>query len=874
MILTASDVAHSSDQPTGVLHALLANATDAIVTVDSEGLIRFSTLRASRLLGYDNAATIGTSIFSYLHADDVPAAGQLFSQRLGYVGSDTGHELRLRHCRGNWVTVRATASLLPTSDLGVISVAITPVDDVNQTEESLRRQLTVQEFSSGLGARLIEAETSSEVLDQLKKSLSDIGLLTGADAVSVFVERTDRRVLERLARWTTVSKAHVPGRPELAMSLDRETAERFLQEPFVLEDGATSLGCDSHILDHLPAVVSMISAPFDTGNQRGLLAVMRFEPGPKWLDTDAQLTRNTAELIGRALRIARTEKLLSLIYQDGPIGFSIRTWAGEFIDCNDQYLDLVGIERGLAKSQSLQDVADPEDQALIVKGLQRLKRGEIDKLSGESRIVLPDLTTRWVHFNAVRLETGAWDQGVVLSSFEDVSKNHAQRVALEYSASHDSLTGLVNRDTLWSHIDEFVAENNRLPHLLIIDIDRFKLINDSLGHSIGDDVLIAVAQRLTSHKAAADTVARLSGDEFAIMVAAPSRLDATRLAEELRRSMQEPLVVGARTIHQTMSIGVAIGDDCHDTSGLMVRADRAMYAAKAAGRNCHAVYDSAMQAQADDALGIERDLRRAIDNDELEVYFQPEFTTCDQQIVGAEALLRWNHPERGLITAGYFIDVAEQTGLIDDIGRFALREACRAFMFIAKQTDGDGAADLKLRVNISGREFARPELGGLVQAALDNSGLAPDRLCLEMTETTLMDSAEIALHTFEGLHELGVQFAIDDFGTGYSSLIYLKRFPVDTLKIDRCFIEDLTTNSDSAAIVESIIGLGHALDLEVVAEGVEHQEQLDALCSLGCDSAQGFLVSEACAADDFVTLYRSRTSQASSRPKFAASQGT
>jgi len=510
-------------RPTAVLHALLANSTDAIVTVDSEGRIRFTSLGASHLLGYDNAATIGTSIFAYLHADDVHAAGQLFGQRLGYDGSDTGHERRLHHCRGNWVTVRSTASLLPTSGLGVISVAIAPVEDVNQTEESLRRQLTVQELSFDLGGRFIEAETSSEVLDHLRKSLSDIGLLTGADAVSVFVERTDRGVLERLARWTTVSKAHVPGRRELAMSLDSETAERILHEPFVLEGGATDVGRGSRISGHLPAVASIMSAPFDTGNQRGVLVVMRFEPGPKWLDTDAQLSRNTAQLLGSALRIARTEKLLSLIYLGGPIGFSIRTWAGEFIDSNDQYLHLVGLERGKAKSQTLQDVADPKDQAFIVKGLQRLKRGEIDKLSGESWIVLPDLTTRW------------------------------------------------------------------------------------------------------------------------------------------------------------------------------------------------------------------------------------------------------NHPERGLITASYFIDVAEQTGLIDEIGRFALREACRAFMFIAKQTDGDRAADLKLRVNISGREFARPELGGLVQAALDNSGLAPDRLCLEMTETTLMDSAEIALHTFEGLHELGVQFAIDDFVTLYRS---------------------------------------------------------------------------------------------------------
>ena len=340
-------------------------------------------------------------------------------------------------------------------------------------------------------------------------------------------------------------------------------------------------------------------------------------------------------------------------------------------------------------------------------------------------------------------------------------------------------------------IDRLHQINGKLPAVVIVDIDRFKLINDVFGHSVGDEVLQVVAQRITSQLRPGDVVARLGGDEFAIVIQRLSHAGAVRLAQRLLRAIEAPLEIDGRTIGQTMSVGVALSEGSQDPADLLKRADRALYAAKAAGRNTHVVFDESLQDEVLARQALERELRSALTENQLEMQFQPEFSLLDGHVLGAEALLRWDHPHRGLIPADEFIPAAEHSGLIDEIGRFALREACRKFVTIP------GSDGLLLRVNISAREFSRPELPDLVEAALAESGLEPHRLCLEMTETTLMDAPQLVLATFTRLSALGVKSAIDDFGTGYSSLSYLKQFPVDTLKIDREFIHDVVDDPES-----------------------------------------------------------------------------
>lgn len=832
-----------------LLDALLANSAEAIVTVDEAGEICYVSPGASLLMGYDSRCIVGDSVFGYLHPADVDTAAELFARRIAYAGPDLGHEMRILHAQGRWLQLNVTATVLEASHLGVAAVTMRTIGCDDSLEHSLRQRLVVEEFCSGLSARFLEAVEPDEVFDVLDAALSEAGLLTGAETAAIFTERLDRGSLECLNRWTTpgVDVAGEGRELDLDLELDRAGIERLLTK-MVIEDDLVVADPASSALGHMLGATSLLSSPFTIGRQRGVFVLLRSAPGPRWTEADAQLVRNVGRLIGRAMQTARAEEMLKLTYQHSPIGFSIRSWDGEMIDCNQQYLDLHGLTREEAESARLDEVLHPDDVEPVLNSIESLRRGDITRAVREVRVRANDGWI-WIRANALVLQAPGAKESFVLTSVEDITERRSQRDELEYAAAHDTLTGVANRSAMLREIDRHKATHGCLPNLLIFDLDRFKLVNDSLGHMVGDDVLRAVVARVCGQLRGTDLVARLGGDEFAVVVPGTTAQDAYRLAERLRRSLELPLEIRGCQTPQTISIGVAIGEDCADSAELMVRADRAMYSAKAMGRNRRVMFDESMADAAESEVEIERELRHAIDHGDLEVHFQPEFSLETRDVVGAEALLRWRHPERGLIAAGAFIEVAETTGMIDDIGRFVIREACRSFAAIVAATQ---RSDLMLRVNISGREFSLPELPERVRSAIADSGLSADRLCLEMTETTVMDAPDVALETFERLHEIGVEFAIDDFGTGHSSLVYLKRFAVDVLKIDRSFVEDIESDGDSRAIVESIISLCGAMSLQVVAEGIETEEQLDVLRTLGVTRGQGYLVAPALDPEQFV----------------------
>jgi diguanylate cyclase (GGDEF)-like protein/PAS domain S-box-containing protein len=582
---------------------------------------------------------------------------------------------------------------------------------------------------------------------------------------------------------------------------------------------------------------------------------MRARPGPTWSDADAELARTVAGIFARALRTAHSDRLLSLTYREGPLGFSIRTLDGILVDCNHQYLNLLGVGRDEAEHHGLEEAILEPHRSSLADEARRLRTGEIDELRAECEYQRADGSRFWARTNTVQLLVPGSSERFLLTSVEDITENQAQRIELEFAARHDPLTGVANRNELADAIERYTRQNGEAPALVAIDLDRFKAVNDAFGHIVGDEVLKVVAARVASEVRSDDVVARLGGDEFAIVAPRLDAGGAAHLAERLLARFAEPVVVEGGRIDQRTSIGIALGEGRTDGHDLLVRADRALYAAKQRGRDGFVLFDDSMQDEVLHRLELERDLRVAIDRSQLEVHFQPEFSLVDGHVLGVEALLRWEHPGRGQVPADEFIVVAEQSGLIAEIGRFALHTACRVFRTIVDELDDD---ELVLRINISAREFARPELPDVVASALDAAGLPARRLCLEMTETTLMDAPELALTAFTHLQEVGVKSAIDDFGTGYSSLSYLKRFPVDCVKIDRAFVVDVDDDPDTRAIVESIMGLAEAMDLEVVAEGVETEEQSEVLRRLGCERAQGFLVSGALPAPDVVDLIRRR----------------
>ncbi len=383
--------------------------------------------------------------------------------------------------------------------------------------------------------------------------------------------------------------------------------------------------------------------------------------------------------------------------------------------------------------------------------------------------------------------------------------------------------------------------HNQKLAVLFLDLDRFKVINDSLGHSVGDELLRQVAERIQEHVREGDTVARLGGDEFTLLVPGiTAEEDAAKIARKICDAVHDPFWIDGRELFVTTSLGVSVyPSDGHDAETLVRNADSAMYRAKEQGRDNYQLYTPAMNAKAIERLSLESRLRQAVANDELELHFQPFIDLRTAEVLGAEALLRWRHPELGLIPPGDFIPIAELSGLIVPIGEWVLRTACAE----ARKWHEKGFPAMTVSVNLSSRQFQQSDLGSQVTHALEETGLDADKLDLEITESCAMQNAEHSINTLWGLKKQGVRISMDDFGTGYSSLNYLKRFPIDRIKLDQSFVRDLPADKDDAAIAMAVIAMGRSLELVVIAEGVETEEQLQFLSSHDCDQLQGFLLS-------------------------------
>jgi diguanylate cyclase (GGDEF)-like protein/PAS domain S-box-containing protein len=426
--------------------------------------------------------------------------------------------------------------------------------------------------------------------------------------------------------------------------------------------------------------------------------------------------------------------------------------------------------------------------------------------------------------------------------FNDISPLKQYEARLEYLAHHDALTGMPTRALLRDRVEVAIghaARDGVHLALLFVDLDRFKLINDSMGHEVGDHLLQAVSLRLKETLRESDTVSRHGGDEFLVLLPSlPSVQDAGRVAEKVIEQIAVPFELDDREVIITSSIGIAVyPENGRDLDMLLRNADAAMYAAKQAGRNRYLYYSDSMNAQAADRLMLEHELRHALERGELRAAYQPQVNLATGHVVGVEALMRWHHPALGVVPPARFIPVAEETGLILALGEWMMREACR------QRADWQRRSVLgaPIAVNVSAIQLRQPNFVARVQAILAETGLDPCHLVLEVTESLLMQGTEATVARLQELHRLGVRLALDDFGTGYSSLSYLRQFPLDRMKIDQCFVRDLPHNDDAAVIAEAIATLGRALGLRVIAEGVETDQQADFLRDTWCQDAQGYL---------------------------------
>ncbi|HVR38684.1 MAG TPA: EAL domain-containing protein, partial [Thermoanaerobaculia bacterium] len=433
--------------------------------------------------------------------------------------------------------------------------------------------------------------------------------------------------------------------------------------------------------------------------------------------------------------------------------------------------------------------------------------------------------------------------GMIACLLED--EREAAEIAsaqIEHLAYHDALTGLPNRPLFLDRTIVALANANRAGHklgVLFLDLDRFKDINDSLGHTVGDALLKSVAERIRRCVREGDTVARFGGDEFTLLIPKIDYVeDAAKIAQKVIETLKIPFEILDRELFITTSVGVSIyPNDGIDSETLIRNADTAMYRAKDQGRDNYQLYAPAMNVRALERLALENMLRKALHNEELVLHYQPLIDARTRMITGVEALIRWEHPELGLLYPASFISVAELSGLILPIEQWVLRTACRQIRYWQRKI----VHDMTISVNLSARQFQQPDLAEQIRVVVEDCGIQPSTLQVEITESNAMQNADNTIHILRDLKSAGIRIAMDDFGTGYSSLNYLKRFPIDTLKLDRMFVNDVATDPIDAAIVSSVIDMAHSLSLKVVAEGVETDAQVDFLTRQQCDVLQGYL---------------------------------
>jgi diguanylate cyclase (GGDEF)-like protein/PAS domain S-box-containing protein len=439
----------------------------------------------------------------------------------------------------------------------------------------------------------------------------------------------------------------------------------------------------------------------------------------------------------------------------------------------------------------------------------------------------------------------------------DISAIMRYEAELEYQARHDALTGLANRNLLTERLERAISSarhGGTELWVVFVDLDRFKFVNDTLGHEAGDTLLKMLAERLKLAVREADTVARMGGDEFVLVLPEGTSRDAgLAVIQAIMDAIATPLMIQSHEFYLTCSIGIAAYPSDGGTADVLTKhADIAMYRAKELGRNTYQFYTSSMSDRTLERLEIEADLRHALERDQFELHYQPQVDMATGLIVGVEALVRWQHPQHGMISPARFISLAEEMGLIIPIGSWVLRTACVQ----TKAWQQAGLGMLRIAVNISPRQFTQKGLVQSIAEVLYDTGLEARYLELELTESMVMTDVDNAITILRDLKHLGVQIAIDDFGTGYSSLSYLRRFPIDVLKIDQSFVRDITLEEDGAAVVRTIISLAHSLRLKVIAEGVETVEQLEYLRNHHCDQAQGYLYSRPCGAEEFAHLIK------------------
>ena len=553
-----------------------------------------------------------------------------------------------------------------------------------------------------------------------------------------------------------------------------------------------------------------------------------------------------------------SEQRFHSAFTHASIGMALVSADGQVRQVNRALIGLLGADETAMVGQPLEALFHEGDAETFASLLARVQRREVDAINAELRCRHSDGSDVWVALDGSFFDNPSAEASSLIVQMQDITARRSAEARLQHIAFHDSLTGLPNRSRFHEHmaraIERVKADPQRRFAVMFLDFDRFKLINDSMGHSAGDAFLIQVARRIRDNVRPGDVVARLGGDEFAVLCEDLEReAHAVTLAERLQLVLGEPLQISGTEISTSASIGITFSTIGYQLPEEVLRdADIAMYRAKAAGKARHALFDAGLHQQVTDRVRLEGELRRAVEAGHLSVAYQPLFNLASGKLTGFEALARWQHPVQGLISPAVFIPIAEETALIGPLTDFILDSACRQLKLW--QSRSAAFAGLSIQVNVSGNDIAHSAFAQRVTRAIVAARLQPNHLTLELTENVLMDRVDGAVDTLTRLRDLGVGLSIDDFGTGYSSLSYLSTLPIDSLKIDASFVRGMRNGSKEAEVVRAIVTLGASLGKSVIAEGIETESQFDQLRGMGCESGQGYHLSRPLAVENVELL--------------------
>jgi diguanylate cyclase (GGDEF)-like protein/PAS domain S-box-containing protein len=846
--------------------AIVDTAPGSVLVVDSAGIITMANSHAGQMFGYGHGELIGLSVDALV--PDSLRAGHA-ALRASYherptqrrMGGGTGSALRVRRKDGSEFTASISLGPRQTCNGLMVTAIIHDVTDAVQREAEVQRVNRALRLLSAANQAMRGAASQIELLDEICNIIIHVGGYRFAwigypendDKKTVtpvaFDGFEDGFLTEATMTWDgsptgcgTAGTAIRSGQPVIVRNIAQEGRLGPWREMLLRRGYASVAAFPLRFDGRVGAAVIIYSStenafgPGECALLEDLAADIGYGIGA--LRASESRTQTEAALRRSESTLARAQEIAHIGSWEWDLETNAISWSAEAYR-------LFGFEAGEVVPDFSMVLArtHPDDRAALKEKTKTVRAGEVSAAVLDFRVVWEDGTTRSLHMQA---EVEFHDTGPfrVVGVLQDISERKRFEEKLADLASHDALTGLPNRHLLNDRLEQSLAHTrytNRILALVFVDLDRFKIINDTLGHDAGDQLLKEIAARLSSCLREGDTVARQGGDEFVVVLTDLAKAeDAAFVAQKMLDSLAPPCHLCGHEVVPAASIGIALYPrDGGNIQELMMSADKAMYAAKQAGRGQYRFFDPEMNRAATDWLEVSSELHHALARNEFELHYQPKVNLRSGAITGVEALLRWRNPQLGLVPPNKFIPILEETGLILEVGEWVIARACRQ----ARLWQEQGLPPLRIAVNLSPRQFQQRGLAERIRAIIDQPDFLPEYLELEITESMVTQNVERAIAMLQELRRIGVHLAIDDFGTGYSSLAVLKRFPVSCLKIDRSFVRDVPHDLDDVAITRAVILLAHSMGLSVVAEGVETEAQRAFLVDCGCDEMQGFLFS-------------------------------